>query len=94
MSIYLSVDPKFLGIEEKDREDVKLEVNGKTVGECLGQYLATRPDLKKDIVSPDGKLDRNAYVFINKDPVIADHLDKEVRSGDEVRFMYAEMHGC
>ena len=94
MSIYLSVDPKFLGIEEKDQEDIKLVVDGKTVGECLGQYLATKPDLKKTIVLPDGKVDRNTYVFINKDPVFADHLAKEVHPGDEVRFQYAEMHGC
>ncbi len=94
MSVHLSVDPKFLGIEESNHEDIKLDVSGKTVGDCLNQYLATRPDLKKDILSPNGNVNTTTYVWINKNPIISDHLVKEVKDGDELRLMYAEMHGC
>ncbi len=94
MSVYLSIDAKFLGIEESDHEDFKLEVNGKTVGDCLSQYLESKPAIKKDFFDQNGKLNTTTYVFINKNPIISDHLEKEVHDGDQLRFMYAEMHGC
>jgi hypothetical protein len=94
MSIYLSIDARFLGREETDPEDIKLKVNGTTVGDCLKQYLATNPPLKKDFFNKDGKLETTTYVFINEIPVISDHLTAKVQAGDEVRILYAEMHGC
>jgi hypothetical protein len=94
MSINLNIDAKFLGKEETNPEDIKLEVSGATVGDCLKEYLATKPDLKKDFFSPNGNLNTTTYVFINKNPLISDHLLAKVKPGDEVRFMYYEMHGC
>ena len=94
MSVNLSIDAKFLGREEPDAEDIRLEVSGTTVGDCLNQYLATNPPLKKNMFNNEGKLETTTYVFINKNPLISDHLVAQVKPGDEVRVMYAEMHGC
>ena len=94
MSIYLNIDPKFMGKEEPDVEDVRLEVNGATVGDCLKQYLATNPPLTKKMLKNENEVETTTYVFINKNPLICDHLIAPVKSGDEVRVMYAEMHGC
>ena len=49
---------------------------------------------KKDFFDKAGKLDMMTYVFINKVPVLANHLSHAVKNGDEVRFLYAQMHGC
>jgi hypothetical protein len=94
MSAYLNIDAKFLGKEEPDAEDFRLEVNGATVGDCLKQYLATNPPLKKNMLKNEHEVETTTYVFINKNPLISDHLVAVVKPGDEVRFMYAEMHGC
>ena len=94
MSIYLNIDAKFLGRDEPGADDIKLDVSGKTVGDCLKQYLATNPPLTKNMLKNENEVESTTYVFINKNPLISDHLFAAVKSGDEVRFMYAEMHGC
>ena len=94
MIVNLSIDAKFLGAEDDNHDDIRFEANGETVGDCLNQYLATKPELKRDFFDKTCKLDITTYVFINKVPVISDHLSKEVKNGDEVRILFAQMHGC
>ena len=94
MSIKLNIGAPFLGKEQENPQGIAFEAKGKTVGDCLDQYLATRPNLKKDFFNKTGGLDTNIYVFVNTQAVISDHLQKEVKDGDEVKIMYAEMHGC
>lgn len=94
MSISLNIDAKFLGNEEPGARDIRLDVNGATVGDCLKDYLAASPPLTKQMFDNEGKLATTTYVFINKNPVISDHLVAQVKPGDEVRIMYFEMHGC
>ena len=94
MSIKLNIDAQFLGKERESPEGITFEARGKTVGDCLGQYLATGPNLKKDFFDKFGELDTNIYVFVNTQALISEHLQKEVKDGDEVKIMYAQMHGC
>ena len=94
MSVKLNIDAQFLLKEQDSPDGTTFEAKGKTVGECLKQYLATRPHLKKDFLNKWGGLDTNIYVFINKQSVTSEHLEKEVKDGDEIKIMYARVHGC
>ena len=94
MNVKLTIDAYYQGTENQNPEGIIVQVNGKTIGECLNQYLATRPSLKMDFFDRDGMLDINTFIFINKVPIISKHLAREVRDGDEVKVMYNRMHGC
>jgi molybdopterin converting factor small subunit len=93
MSVNLSIDAAFLGFKDEDHEDIKLEVNGRTVGDCLSLFLATKPDLKENLFDKTGKLDSDVYVFVNNSPVVLDQLRKEVKNGDKVRIMFTRENG-
>ena len=96
MSVKLSIDVKFLGVEDdnNNHENTELEVNGKDVGECLSQYLLTKPDLKKDFFDRTGKLARTTFIFVNKFPFFSDLLKKEVNNGDEIMIMLVRTSPC
>jgi hypothetical protein len=94
MSVKLTVDAYYLGTENENPEGIIVEVNGKTVGECLNRYIATRPNLKAGFFDRDGALDTNTFIFINKIPIISNQLMREVKDGDEIRVKYNRMHGC
>jgi molybdopterin converting factor small subunit len=94
MSVKVNIDAQFLLIEQDHPDGTTFEAKGKTVGECLKQYLAIRPHLEKEFFIKWGRLATNFYIFINKQAVTPDHLEKGVKDGDEVEVMYTRMHGC
>jgi sulfur carrier protein ThiS len=94
MGVKLNIDAQFLLKEQDHPSGITFEATGKTVGDCLKLYLATKPHLKKDFLNKWGGLDTNIYVFINKQAVTSEHLEKEVQDGDEIKIMYARVHGC
>lgn len=93
MSVNLSIDAAFLGFKDEDHEDIKLEVNGRTVGDCLNQFLATGPEVKKDFFNSTGKLDFDIYIFVNNVPVALEPLNKAVKSGDRVKVTFNRENG-
>ena len=94
MSIKMNIGGNFVGKEKEIPDGINFETQGETVGDCLDQYLATKPNLKIDFFNKSGALDKDIYVFVNAQAVISDHLQKEVKDGDQVKIMYAQMHGC
>jgi molybdopterin converting factor small subunit len=94
MSVKLNIDSQFFGLEKDSSRDVRIEMDGRTVGECLGQYFSTNPDLKKDFFDKSGQLEKTTYLFINKMPVFAGQLEKELKDGDELMFLYAPQWRC
>jgi hypothetical protein len=94
MSVKLNIDAQFIGTEKQNPEGIYLEVKGKTVGECLGQYLDSKPLLTIDFFDKAGKLGPTTFVFVNRAPLISGQLDREVKDGDEVKIIYSPMRGC
>ena len=94
MSIKLNIDSQFISQDKDSSKDVRLESSGHTVGECLGQYLSTKPDLKRDFFDQSGKLEKTTYIYINKTPVFSSQLERETKDGDEVTIMYAPQWRC
>jgi molybdopterin converting factor small subunit len=94
MSVKLNIDSQFFGRDKDTARDVRIDVNGRTVGECLGKYFATRPQLTRDFFDKSGQLEKTTYLYVNKTPVFAGHLEREVKDGDELMFLYAPQWRC
>jgi len=94
MSVKINIDSQFLLREQDYPNGFTFEAHGKTVGDCLDQYLTTRPNLKKDFLNKWGKLDTNIHVLINKDDLTQAGLEKKVKDGDEVKIVYTRKTGC
>lgn len=66
-----------------------IEVNGKTVGQCLNQLISLVPALKEAIFyeTRDGLAIRSSMqVKVNKQIVYSEDLAKEVQNGDEIQI--------
>ena len=89
MSIKVNIDSQFISKEKDASKDVKLEVSGQTIADCLGKFLSTKPELKRELFDKTGELDKTTYVMINNVPVFGDKLTRTLNDGDEVTFLYA-----
>jgi molybdopterin synthase sulfur carrier subunit len=66
-----------------DNQEV-VEVNGSTVGECLGDLVKQFPGIEKGIFDEHGQLINYVYFFINGKGAYPTDLAKPVRDGDEL----------
>lgn len=66
-----------------DNQEV-VEVNGSTVGECLGDLVKQFPGIEKGIFDEHGQLINYVYFFINGKGTYPTDLAKPVRDGDEL----------
>ena len=63
---------------------VMVEVDGKTVGQCLEQLATRLPRLKKKLFEKDGALSRILEIYINGESTYPDELTTTVKDGDEL----------
>jgi len=66
-----------------------LEVNGKTVGECLNQLVSLLPGMEEVLFYEKGEtfaLRSRINVLVNGESADAKGLAKEVKDGDEIRI--------
>ena len=71
-----------------------LEVEGKTVGECLRHFVILFPKMKDELVfsgteeslATDGKLWSKIKVTVNKQGIDAEGLATRVKSGDTIEI--------
>lgn len=71
-----------------DDRDV-VEVNGKTVGECLDQMVEQFPDMKKELFDADGKVLNYIDIYVNGKSSYPEELAKPVQDGDELYILRA-----
>ena len=63
------------------------EVNGKTVGECLGQLVSLVPVMKKVLFYDSGdRLQPTIKVLVNQESADAEALSKKLNDGDEIQI--------
>ncbi len=89
MSIKLNIDSQFISKDKNPSMDVKMEVSGRTVGDCLQKFLATKPEIKRDFFAESGELEKSTYIMVNQVPVFGDKLSRAIKEGDEITFLYA-----
>ncbi len=61
-----------------------VEVEGRTVGDCLTALVGRFPALKAKLFTAPGKLHRNVEIYLNQESAYPDELKKPVSDGDEI----------
>jgi molybdopterin converting factor small subunit len=64
-----------------------IEVQGKTVGECLRDLVMKYPALEKEVFK-NGKLNAVMEIYINEASAFPDELVKPVKDGDKITLIY------
>ena len=64
-----------------------VEVNGSTVGQCLGQLVAQFPQLRKMLFEKDGTLNRIIDIYVNGESAYPEELATPVKAGDELHIV-------
>lgn len=86
MSIKFYVPASLSSLAE--RKEI-IEVNGKTVGECLGHLVTLMPKMAEALFYKTGEapaLWSRITVFVNGEAIGAEGLAKEVKDGDEIHI--------
>jgi molybdopterin converting factor small subunit len=65
----------------------EIEVEGRTVSECLGQLAGKYPSMKKNLFSDNGALLPHLLVSLNMEVVQHEDLDHAVKDGDQLHVM-------
>ena len=66
-----------------------IEVNGATVGDCLGALTKRHPGVRKMLVDDTGKLLSYVGVYINGQNAFPNEMSRPVKDGDEIHVLYA-----
>jgi adenylyltransferase/sulfurtransferase len=79
--------PVFLQPFTSNKETI--EVEGKTVGECLAAVMSRYPETREMLVDQNGKLHSYVGVYVNGQDAYPGEMNKRVDDGDEIHVLYA-----
>ena len=65
-----------------------IEVEGKTVGECLTHLIQQFPGMEKALFAKKDKLLNTVEVYLNHTSAYPNELIKPVKDGDEIHLVY------
>lgn len=83
MSVKINVHPALHHFS--DGQEV-VEVNGGTVGECLGQLMVRFPDIKQGLFDREGRLLNYVDIYVNGESAYPEELARAVKDGDELHI--------
>jgi len=63
-----------------------VEVNGKTVGECLNELVKQFPQIKPWLFNKNGKLHNYVDIYVNQESSYPQELAKPVKDGDKLHI--------
>ena len=86
MSVKINVRP---GMQHLANDRDVVEVNGKTVGECLNQLVEQFPVMKNELFDADGKVLSYIDIYVNGKSSYPEELAKPVQDGDELYILRA-----
>ncbi len=61
-----------------------VEVDGSTVGECLGALVERFPEMEEKLFAKKGKLHDVIEIYLNLESAYPDELTRPVKDGDEI----------
>lgn len=64
-----------------------VEVQGKTVGECLKALIQKFPGIKESLFDSKGRLLSVVEIYVNMESAYPDELAKPVKEGDEIHII-------
>jgi molybdopterin converting factor small subunit len=70
-----------------------VEVEGKTVGECLDELVKQFPQLRESLFTEKGMLLSLLNVYVNGESAYPEELAKPVSAGDKLDIMYTLVGG-
>jgi len=74
--------------------DVRVvNVNGKTVGDCLNDLVGQFPQLETLLFDKEGELLKLLNVYVNGESAYPEELAKSVNDGDKLDIMYTIVGG-
>jgi molybdopterin converting factor small subunit len=84
----MSVDIELSSIFAKyTHNQVKVKVEGKTVGECLRNLAGQYPDFKKIILDKNGDLVPSFDIFVNGESTYPHTMAYPVKNGDKLNIV-------
>jgi len=66
--------------------EAAIEMEGKTVGECLQGVGKKYPEMRKLIFTSRGKLNPLFEIYVNAESAYPEELAKRVKDGDEIHL--------
>ncbi len=63
-----------------------IEVDGRTVGECLHKMIESYPKMQAVLFDNQGRLRHEIEIYLNMASAFPDELAKPVQSGDEIHI--------
>jgi molybdopterin converting factor small subunit len=63
-----------------------IEVDGKTVGECLKNVVKRYPAMESTIFGKNGKLSNIVEIYLNLQSAYPNELARPVKDGDEIHL--------
>ncbi len=67
--------------------ETRLDVEGRTVGDCIKSILKQYPDMEKKMFDKNGKLKGYVEVLINGQGIGTNELAYEVKDGDSMAIL-------
>lgn len=64
-----------------------VEVEGRTVGECINHLIEQYPGMREGLFDKKGKLLNVVEVYVNSESAYPDELAKSVKDGDEIHLI-------
>jgi molybdopterin converting factor small subunit len=65
-----------------------VEVEGKTVGECLNHLIKLFPGMEKALFAKKDKLLNTIEIYVNHSSAYPNELMKPINEGDEIHLVY------
>lgn len=63
-----------------------LEVEGRSIGECVSQLVSQYPRMEKALFDKNGKLKHVIEIYLNQESTYPDELAKAVKDGDDMHI--------
>ena len=84
MTVKVKVHPYLRSFTDNNKE---VEVDGKTVGECIDNLNERFNGIKQRLVNKQGKIENYWEIYINSENCTAKDLSNPVKDGDELAII-------
>ncbi len=74
------------------KEEVNLEVRGKTVSDCFDYLVQQQPSLKTVLFDANGSIFPGSIINVNGEYMLSEALTREIKDGDSIEVL--KFRGC
>jgi molybdopterin converting factor small subunit len=89
MSVQVELSSMF-GLYTENK--LNIDVQGKTIKECLNDLVRQFPDLKKVLLNQEGNLQNTYEYYVNGESSFPRDMNKPLKDGDKLNVVYV-IHG-